>query len=186
LRYLLKPLAHDVTLLREVLPEDVSDEAVLEAANERACILLTCNRDDFLKLATKKPHQGIIIVIRRRTRAAERAALFGSWSAPGRLASRTISTSPDRTDFAGPSPVRIPRPRILFQSALALVRGPTIRCSRAGCDGLPKDIAGKETPLDKLGEELRTLARFSQDGRGFLMPTKFQKQDVRSGDAFIL
>jgi hypothetical protein len=37
---------------------------------------LTCNRDDFIELARYKPHLGIIIVIRRRTRAAERAALF--------------------------------------------------------------------------------------------------------------
>ena len=39
-------------------------------------LLLTCNRDDFLELAATQPHHGIIIVIRRRTRAEERAALF--------------------------------------------------------------------------------------------------------------
>jgi hypothetical protein len=39
-------------------------------------VLLTCNRDDFLELAKHKPHHGIIVVIRRRTRAAERAARF--------------------------------------------------------------------------------------------------------------
>jgi len=65
-----------VTLLRKALPENTSDEAVLQLAHERGCVLLTCNRDDFLSLATRKPHCGIIIVIRRRTRAAERAALF--------------------------------------------------------------------------------------------------------------
>jgi hypothetical protein len=37
---------------------------------------LTCNRDDFLELATAMAHSGIILVIRRRTRAAARAALF--------------------------------------------------------------------------------------------------------------
>ena len=77
LSYLLKQLGHDVTLLREALPEDASDEAVLQFAHERGSVLLTCNRDDFLHLATKKPHHGIVIIIRRRTRAAERAALFG-------------------------------------------------------------------------------------------------------------
>jgi predicted nuclease of predicted toxin-antitoxin system len=76
LSYLLKQLGHDVTLLRQALPEDASDEAVLQFAHERGCVLLTCNRDDFLHLATKKPHHGIVVVIRRRTRAAERAALF--------------------------------------------------------------------------------------------------------------
>jgi predicted nuclease of predicted toxin-antitoxin system len=76
LSYLLKQLGHDVTLLREALPENAFDEAVLQLADERGFVLLTCNRDDFLRLSAKKPHHGIIIVIRRRTRAAERAALF--------------------------------------------------------------------------------------------------------------
>ena len=69
-------LGHEVLLLRRVLAGDSSDETVLQFANELDCVLLTCNRDDFLKLATSKPHQGIVIVIRRRTRAAERAALL--------------------------------------------------------------------------------------------------------------
>ena len=76
LSYLLEQLGHDVTLLREALPKDASDEAVLQFANESGSVLLTCNRDDFLHLATQKPHRGIVIVIRRRTRAAERAALL--------------------------------------------------------------------------------------------------------------
>jgi predicted nuclease of predicted toxin-antitoxin system len=76
LSYLLERLGHDVTLLRQILPPDASDEVVLQFANEQGCVLLTCNRDDFLKLANKHPHRGIVIVIRRRTRAAERAALF--------------------------------------------------------------------------------------------------------------
>ena len=62
--------------MREALAEDASDEAVLQFADERGSVLLTCNRDDFLHLATKKPHHGIVIIVRRRTRAAERAALF--------------------------------------------------------------------------------------------------------------
>jgi predicted nuclease of predicted toxin-antitoxin system len=76
LSYLLEQLGHDVTLLRKALPEDASDEAVLQFAHERGCVLLTCNRNDFLELAKKRPHHGIVIIIRRRTRAAERAALF--------------------------------------------------------------------------------------------------------------
>ena len=62
--------------MRKALPGDSSDEAVLRFANERGCVLLTCNRDDFLHLATTMPHHGIVIVVRRRTRADERAALF--------------------------------------------------------------------------------------------------------------
>lgn len=76
LSYLLEQLGHDVTFLRNALPGDSSDEAVLQFAHERGCVLLTCNRDDFLHLAKTRPHRGIVIVIRRRTRANERAALF--------------------------------------------------------------------------------------------------------------
>jgi predicted nuclease of predicted toxin-antitoxin system len=76
LSYLLEELAHEVTLLRKVLPEDASDESVLQFAYDNDRVLLTCNRDDFLQLAKHKPHHGIIVVVRRRTRAAERVALF--------------------------------------------------------------------------------------------------------------
>ena len=76
LSYLLEQLGHDVTLLRKALPGDSSDEAVLQFAHDSGCLLLTCNRDDFLHLAMMRPHHGIVIVIRRRTRADERAALF--------------------------------------------------------------------------------------------------------------
>jgi predicted nuclease of predicted toxin-antitoxin system len=76
LSYLLAELGHDVTLLRKALPSDSSDEAVFAFAQEAGCILLTCNRDDFLHLAATEQHHGIVIVIRRRTRGEERAALF--------------------------------------------------------------------------------------------------------------
>lgn len=76
LSFLLEQLGHDVELLRKALPADAPDEAVLRFAHENGCVLLTCNRDDFLELANTTSHSGIIIVIRRRTRAAERAALF--------------------------------------------------------------------------------------------------------------
>ena len=75
LSYLLKQLGHDITVLRQVLRDESSDEAILEFAHDHGCVLLTCNRDDFLDLAAKKPHHGVI-VIRRRSRAEERAALF--------------------------------------------------------------------------------------------------------------
>ena len=69
-------LGHSVTLVRNVLPRDSSDPSLLEFAHEHGYILLTCNRDDFLHLAQTMPHQGIMIVIRRRTRAEERASLL--------------------------------------------------------------------------------------------------------------
>ena len=76
LSYLLEQLGHDVTLLRNALPRDSSDEAVFQFAHGAGWILLTCNRDDFLHLAATQPHHGIVIIVRRRTRAEERAALL--------------------------------------------------------------------------------------------------------------
>ena len=74
--HFLTNLGHEVTLLRNTLPCDSPDGAVLQFAYEHGCVLLTCNRDDFLHLAAMRPHHGIVVVIRRRTRAGERAALF--------------------------------------------------------------------------------------------------------------
>jgi predicted nuclease of predicted toxin-antitoxin system len=76
LSYLLEELNHEVMLLRKSLPGNSSDEAVLQFAHDRGCVLLTCNRNDFLHLVTTRPHHGVVIIIRRRTRADERAALF--------------------------------------------------------------------------------------------------------------
>jgi predicted nuclease of predicted toxin-antitoxin system len=76
LSYLLKELGHDVSLLRDLLPSDATDVQVLQSARQSDCILLTCNREDFLRLTARHSHQGLIVVIRRKTRAAERAALF--------------------------------------------------------------------------------------------------------------
>ena len=76
LTYLLRELNHEVVRLRDFLPPDASDATVLQFAHERECLLMTCNRDDFLKLAETQPHRGIVIVIRRKTRAEERAALL--------------------------------------------------------------------------------------------------------------
>jgi len=76
LSYLLQELGHEVLLLRQVLPTEASDEKVLNFARDNGCIVITCNRDDFLELASRQPHHGVIVLVRRRTRAAERAALF--------------------------------------------------------------------------------------------------------------
>lgn len=77
LSYLLEHLGHRISRVREVLPREASDDAVLEYAFEHDLIVITCNRDDFLQLAREQPHHGIVVVIRRRSRAAERAALLG-------------------------------------------------------------------------------------------------------------
>jgi predicted nuclease of predicted toxin-antitoxin system len=66
-----------VTFLRDVLPRETPDVAVLEYAVEHGLVLVSCNRDDFVALGAQRRHPGIIIVIRRRSRAHERAALLG-------------------------------------------------------------------------------------------------------------
>lgn len=75
LAYALRALGHEVTLLREVLPTTVVDDEVFAFAQRNDLTLLTCNRNDFLPFAGCVPHAGIIVVVRRRSRALERAAL---------------------------------------------------------------------------------------------------------------
>jgi predicted nuclease of predicted toxin-antitoxin system len=75
--YCLTELGHKVVLLPQVLDTSAHDEQVLSYASSKGWVLISCNRDDFLKLAETKTHAGVIVLIRRRTRAAERAALIG-------------------------------------------------------------------------------------------------------------
>lgn len=74
---------HEVKRLREVLPVDASDAEVLSFATQHTLVLITCNRNDFLQLAGKQAHAGIIIIVRRRTRALESAALLRLLRAAG-------------------------------------------------------------------------------------------------------
>lgn len=73
--FALTALEHEVLRLREEMPATTPDEEVLRFAAGRDCVLITCNRDDFLHLAAGEQHAGIVILIRRRSRALERAAL---------------------------------------------------------------------------------------------------------------
>jgi predicted nuclease of predicted toxin-antitoxin system len=73
----LRALGYGVTRLRDVLPKEAADHEVLAHARQGKFILITCNRDDFLDLAKSQAHCGIVILIRRRTRVSERAALVG-------------------------------------------------------------------------------------------------------------
>ena len=72
----LRAAGHEVSLLREVLPTETSDRSILTHASAQRMILITCNRDDFLQLTARRPHSGLIVLIRRRTRIAECAALL--------------------------------------------------------------------------------------------------------------
>lgn len=81
--YSLVALGHEVLRLRELLPTSTPDPEVLKLAHDQGCVLLTCNRDDFLEEAERAPHRGIIILIRRRSRLLERAALIRLLDAAG-------------------------------------------------------------------------------------------------------
>ena len=73
--YSLQALGFKFVRLRDVLPITTSDSDVLAYANKQGWITITCNRDDYLTLAESQPHCGIIILVRKKTRAAERSAL---------------------------------------------------------------------------------------------------------------
>lgn len=48
LTYLLQELGHEVLRLREALPQDAADSIILQFAHEHGCVLVSCNRDDFI------------------------------------------------------------------------------------------------------------------------------------------
>jgi predicted nuclease of predicted toxin-antitoxin system len=64
------------SLLRDVLPKKSVDSAVLDCATANELVLITCNRDDFIPLASTRAHSGLIILIRRRSRILECAKLL--------------------------------------------------------------------------------------------------------------
>lgn len=68
---------HSVEFLRESLARDADDLTALRQAASRQMIVIACNRRDFLALAATEPHPGIIVLIRRRSRPAECAAVLG-------------------------------------------------------------------------------------------------------------
>ena len=76
LTYSLRALGHEVVILRDVLPITSDDATVLRYAAEHGYVVITCNREDFVAEARNIAHAGIILLIRRKTRAAERAALI--------------------------------------------------------------------------------------------------------------
>ncbi len=74
--FALQALGHTPLPLRSVLPIDTDDATALGYAAQHRHVVITCNRDAFLALARTVSHAGLIILIRRRSRAAERAALI--------------------------------------------------------------------------------------------------------------
>ncbi len=72
----LRRKGHAVELLDEVLPNTTDDLSALRYAVERQMVVITCNRRDFLRLAATEPYVGVIILVRRRSRVAECAAVL--------------------------------------------------------------------------------------------------------------
>jgi predicted nuclease of predicted toxin-antitoxin system len=66
---------HTVLCLRDALPTTATDAEALASAQAHTAILVSCNRNAFIALGPEGAHPGIIILIRRRTRQAEIAAL---------------------------------------------------------------------------------------------------------------
>ena len=75
LAHWLRHRGHVVTCLRDVLPVTATDSDALAWAIDQGAILVSCNRRDFLTLRPEVLHPGIVIVVRRRTRQAEIAAM---------------------------------------------------------------------------------------------------------------
>ena len=67
----LSQAGHEVERISEVLCSRATDAEVFDYAVDQQLVLLTCNRDDFLRLAQSREHHGLVIVIRRRSRIAE-------------------------------------------------------------------------------------------------------------------
>ena len=67
---------HEVELVPEVMSPEADDEKVFAHAAEKRAIMLTCNRNDFLELATEHSHSGLIVLIRRRSSLSEAGHLL--------------------------------------------------------------------------------------------------------------
>lgn len=67
---------HDAVFVKSELSTTAIDEEVLAHAFSTGRILITCNRDDFLKLVKSLPHPGLIILVRRHSSVAEQGHLL--------------------------------------------------------------------------------------------------------------
>jgi predicted nuclease of predicted toxin-antitoxin system len=61
----------EVAQVTDVFPRDAADDVIFNHAAKNGCVMITCNRNDFLELAGKSAHSGLIILIRRRADTAE-------------------------------------------------------------------------------------------------------------------
>jgi hypothetical protein len=82
---------HDVLLLRNPMPKKSPDSVVLDYAVANGLILITCNRDDFIPLASARVSFGINHFIRRRSRILECARLLRLLDSAGQSLSGNIN-----------------------------------------------------------------------------------------------
>ena len=64
-----------VTCLREVLSTTATDSDAWQWARAHGAVFVSCNRNDVLTLRPEGDHPGVVILVRRRTRQAEIAAM---------------------------------------------------------------------------------------------------------------
>jgi predicted nuclease of predicted toxin-antitoxin system len=62
---------HEVRLVAQTLGAGTDDAQIWDFAVRDKLILITCNRQDFLKLAGTNPATGLVILNRRTTRQSE-------------------------------------------------------------------------------------------------------------------
>ena len=67
---------HEVELVSDVMSPEADDKEVFAYASEKKAIMLTCNRNDFLALATEHSHSGLIVLIRCRSTISEAGHLL--------------------------------------------------------------------------------------------------------------
>ncbi len=68
----LRTLGHEATRLVEVLPNTAPDPEVWAYARTHGLIVITCNRQDYLALATATEiYPGLIVLERRHSRVSE-------------------------------------------------------------------------------------------------------------------
>lgn len=73
----LEQRGHFILRLRKVLPVETADADVFAFAQQEQAVIISCNRDHFLALATANhPNCGLIVLIRRKTRQQECGCLL--------------------------------------------------------------------------------------------------------------
>ncbi len=69
----LEELGHETMTVTDVMDRTTGDPEIFRYAADHGFIMVTCNRDDYLRIAPTLDHKGLIITIRRHSFEAERA-----------------------------------------------------------------------------------------------------------------